>query len=132
MQSGRPKAFGGPVLACVATACLAAMPVSANLVFNNTFGSSITSLGNAAAIENTILNAEATYMAVLADPITVNLDFEDMGGGLGMSSTSFFNISYLTYCNALKADAKTASDATANISLGACGATNPVNGAWDD
>jgi hypothetical protein len=89
----------------------------ASLIINPTFGPSITGDGNAAAIEGAINSAISAYEANFADPITVNITFNEMAGGLGQSSTSFFNISYASYLAALTADSKTADDATAILHL---------------
>src|SRR4051794_19517628 len=59
---------------------------SAGLVINATFDSTITSDPNAAAIETTINNAIAIIQSQLSDPITVNITFKKIPGGLGQSS----------------------------------------------
>jgi hypothetical protein len=122
----------GRVVACFAAACTVVIPAHASFMFNNTFDSSITGLSNAGAVETAIMNAEMIYTTTFIDPITVNLTFSNMSGGLGMSNTSFENVDYSTFCSALKTDGNSANDASANASLGSCGspgtATNPVNG----
>ena len=100
--------------------------VTTALGINAIFDSSITSDANAAAIQNTINTAIATYQSTFTDPITVTIRFLK-GGGLGSSSTYYQNLSYGTYLAALKTDAKSADDATANSNLPSV-ATNPVNG----
>jgi hypothetical protein len=113
--------------ALIVLAVLAASPAYATLLFNVTYGSSLNSLSNAAAIKTTISNVLGIYSADFSDNITVAIQFDDMGSGLGQSSTFFGNLSYPVLCVALKAGGTTANDTTANASIPACGATNPVN-----
>src|SRR5215813_6182549 len=96
----------------VLTALGVAAPASANLVIIPTFGSSITSDPNAATIENTINAAIAQYEAIFADPITVNITFQE-GLGLGSSITQIVQVPYASFRTALIADQTTANDATA-------------------
>jgi hypothetical protein len=56
------------------------------LTINPTFDSSITSLGNASAIEATINRTIAAYEAIITDNVTVNITFKNMSTGLGMSN----------------------------------------------
>ena len=107
---------------------MAAGPAHAGFVITPTFGSSITSDPNAAAIEGAINSAISFYESAFTDPITVTIQFNSMTSGLGQSTTGFYNISYATYLAALKADSTSANDALAN-SLLANSLTNPVNGA---
>src|SRR5882762_8175242 len=88
------------------------LPARANLIISPTFAANITSDSNAAAIEGTINAAIAVYESNFTDPITVHITFQE-GGGLGSSSTSFFNIPYTQYLAQLTLDAKTSDDATA-------------------
>jgi hypothetical protein len=111
---------------CIITLLLVA-PAWANLVITPTFDSSITSDPNKTAIENTINTAIAIFESDFADPITVNIKFQEMSSGLGSSSTFFGTVSYASYLAALTADAKTTDDLTAIAHLGA-GPNNPVNG----
>jgi hypothetical protein len=97
---------------CVIALMLGA-PAWANMVITPTFDSSITGDANHVAIEATINAAIAIYQNVFTDPITVNITFQEMSGGLGMSSTPFFIMSYATYLADLTADTKTGDDATA-------------------
>jgi hypothetical protein len=97
---------------CIVTLMLGA-PAWANMVIVPTFAPNIMSDPNAAAIENTINAAIAIYQADFADPITVNITFQEMSTGLGMSNTFFGTVSYATYLAQLTADAKTSDDATA-------------------
>jgi hypothetical protein len=101
--------------------------VSAGLIINATFDTTITSDPNAAAIEAAINTAIANTQAMFSDPITVNITFSKMTSGLGQSVTFFGNLPYSSFLAALKADAKTANDATA-IALLPNVSTNPVNG----
>jgi hypothetical protein len=102
-------------------------PLSANLVIVPTFDSSITGDPNAAAIEGVINGAISDYEARFTDPITVAIQFHEMGSGLGESSTFFQTISYNSFITALHADATTANDAIALSHLPIT-STNPVNG----
>jgi len=106
---------------------LAAGQPAFSLVITPTFDSSITNDLNAATIEGVINTAIGTYQSNFSDPITVAIKFQE-GGGLGGSSTFFANVSYSTYLAALKADATTGNDVTANALL-PNNTTNPVNGA---
>ena len=100
--------------------------VSAGLIIVPTFDVSITSDPNAVAIEAAINTAIDNIQSQFSDPITVSITFKE-GGGLGSSSTPFFNLSYATFLAALKGDAKTADDAAAMALLPSV-AGNPVNG----
>jgi len=102
-------------LAAIGVAAIS--PAYASLSFDVTYGNSITSLSNAAAIETLITNTLAIYSADFKDPITVALDFE-YGGGLGSSSyVEYTNIPYATYRAALAADATSPDDTTAVSNL---------------
>ena len=103
-------------------------PTVSALTITPVFDSSITSDPNSAAIVGAINAAIADIQSRYMDPIGATINFATMGSGLGMSSTYYCNYSYATYLAALKADAKTASDAVAN-SLLPSSSTNPVNGA---
>jgi hypothetical protein len=115
------------VTAVAVALTLSAAPARAGLVIVPTFGASITSDPNAAAIEGVINNAIAVYGAKFSDPITVQIQFNEMSSGLGSSTTGFYNVSYATYLAALTADATSANDATALAHLPA-GPNNPVTG----
>jgi hypothetical protein len=92
-----------------------------------TFDSTINNDANSAAIQSAINQAVAIYQAKFSDPITVNILFRysntDVNGSplgsnsLAQSNFVIYNISWNTYINALKADAKTANDTTANATL---------------
>jgi hypothetical protein len=102
-------------------------PAYANLIINPIFDGTITSDANATTIEATINAAIHVYEVSFTDPITVNIRFEEMGTGLGASSTYYDTISYSTYLSRLTADRTTAADAAAVLSLPA-GPNNPVDG----
>src|SRR2546430_280656 len=91
-------------------------PAWANMVIVPTFASNILSDANTATIQATINAAIAVYENNFTDPITVHITFQE-GGGLGASSTSFFNISNAAYLSAITLDTKTSDDATALLHL---------------
>jgi hypothetical protein len=100
---------------------------NSGLVINATFDSSITTNANSAAIQSMINQAIAIYQSTFADPATVSILFRysttqpngnPMGAGsLAQSNYVVYTVPWNTYINALKADAKTANDTTANASL---------------
>lgn len=103
-------------------------PAKANIVFTPTFDSSITSDPNAAGIIGTINQAIGFYEANITTPITVNITFQEMGSGLGQSSTFFGTIGYSQYLSALQAHSSgDAADIAALATLPA-GPNNPVDG----
>ena len=99
----------------------------AGLIINPTFDASITNNANAAAIQAMINNAVAVFQAQFSDPITVSILFRYAttapdgtplsSGTLAQSGYEIYMIPWNNYIQALKADAKTANDATANASL---------------
>jgi hypothetical protein len=117
----------------VAAALLAAAFLSsgtqarAGLTITASFGNSITSDPNAAAIENVINQAIQVYQTKFTDNINVAIEFRSMTSGLGSSFFGFYNVNYATYRNALLADASSADDATALAHLPG-GPNNPVTG----
>jgi hypothetical protein len=96
---------------------------TAGLIINPTWDSTITSDPNAAAIMNTIL----VYETKFSDPVTVNITFAEMGGGIGMSSTFYGTIPYSTFYNALVGDSKTTNDVTALAHIPLNGGIDPVD-----
>jgi len=102
-------------------------PPAHAFVIDASFDSSITSDPNAVTIESTINEAIQIYQADFADPITVNITFQEMSTGLGMSNTFYTSVNYSDYLNALSSHATTANDAIALAHLTA-GPNNPVNG----
>jgi len=91
-----------------------------------TFDSSITSDPNAAAIMVTIQSAIAVYELTFADPIIVNITFDEISSGLGQSLSTFTTIRYSNYLADLSTDATSADDFTALANLPAV-TYNPVN-----
>jgi hypothetical protein len=97
------------------------------LVINPTFDSSITNSPSSAAIQATINQAVAAYRSLYTDPVTVSILFryattEANGNALpaGVIARSNFVIysnAWNSYINALKADAKSSNDTSANASL---------------
>ena len=81
-------------------------------VINPTFASSITSDPNSAAIISSINRVLAAYQNSFSDNVTVNLTFQE-GGGLGSSTTFFYQVPYSTYRTQLTSHATTADDSTA-------------------
>ena len=106
----------------------AAGPASANIVITPIFDTTITSSGNSAAIEAGINNAIAEVESKILNPITVTIDFQNMGSGLGQSSTWFNQMTYSQYRSDLAThQTLSANDNTALASLPNT-STNPVNG----
>ena len=107
MLKGLASTFRSPkFLTVAALACVVAFratPASA-LIITPTFGSSITGLGNAAAVEATINSAIANFESIFTDPITVKITFNGMSSGLGQSSTAFGSVTTAQYMAALIAD----------------------------
>jgi hypothetical protein len=98
------------------------------MVIVPTFDSSITGDPNAAFIQATINQAINFYQTNISTPVTVNITFQEMGSGLGQSSTFFSTITYNQYLAALQAHSSgDAVDTSALASLPA-GPPNPVNG----
>ena len=98
------------------------------LTIQPTFDSSITGNANAAAIQATINRAIAIYESLFSDPITIQIRFRyattgpdgsPLSHGLVSQSdtTIYTGISWNTYISALRADARTSNDNTANASL---------------
>jgi hypothetical protein len=104
----------------------AAWPARANLMIVPNYLPSITNDSNVATIENTIDSAIADYAALISDPITVNIDFQE-GGGLGSSSTAITQVSYTTYRALLVLHATSSNDSTALASL-PVQSNSPVDG----
>src|SRR6266446_5622297 len=100
---------------------------TSGLVINPTFDSSILNNPNSAAIQSAINRAIAIYQSLFSDPITISILFrysntEPDGhpfrsGFLSVSDFVIYSIPWNTCINALRADAKTANDTTANASL---------------
>jgi hypothetical protein len=111
-------------------------PAYAGLILTPTFDASITGDANAAAIEGMIGQAIGIYQGLFSDPITVQILFRysatqpngtPMGANnLARSNFVFYFEPWNTYVNALKADATTANDATANANLPASPLTTTI------
>lgn len=113
-----------------AVACLllsVSLVRAGGLVITPTFDSTITTDPNAATIENSINAAIQYYERQFGDPITVTILFQEMGSGLGQSSTYYSTMTYSDYFTALTADATTTNDAIALAHLPG-GPNNPVDG----
>jgi hypothetical protein len=97
------------------------------LTIHATFDSSITNNSNAAAIEAMINRAIAFYESLFSDPITAEIRFRYASTGpdgtplpQGTVSQSYYVIytmSWSAFIDALRADASTGNDDTANASL---------------
>jgi hypothetical protein len=132
----RPSFRGSGVLAGVIAVVLLGRgaPAYADPGLNiiPTFDSSITGNANHAAIEGTINSAiayyESTFTTKTAAPISVTILFQDMGGGLGQSTTGYYISTYTDYLAALTlASSGDSTDKTALAGLPP-GPFNPVNG----
>jgi hypothetical protein len=107
---------------------------STGLTINPTFDSSILNDPNAAAIEAMINRAISIYESLFSDPIIVQIAFrwtttaDPCGpiGGLAQSCTAIYDEPWNTYINALRADAQTSNDTTANASLPSSPLSNNV------
>jgi len=86
---------------------------TAGLVINPTFDSTILSDPNSATIQATINMVIAEYEAAFSDPITVNVTFQEMSGGLSSSSWNYYYIPYTQLRSDLAAGASTSNDVTA-------------------
>jgi len=101
-------------------------PPSAGLIIIPVWDNTILNDPNAAAIENTINAAIQVYRSKFSDPVTVQITFAEMSGGLGASSTFIGPLSYSSYYNAMVADSKTTNDVIALAHLPG-GSTNPAD-----
>ncbi len=116
----------------LATAALAGLTVfspvvTAGLVINPTFDSTITSDPNAATIEATINTAIAHYATLFSDNLTVNIVFQETGTGLASSSSFLTSVSYSNFRTALVNDSTTSNDSTALANL-PVQSTSPADG----
>jgi phosphodiesterase/alkaline phosphatase D-like protein len=102
------------------------LTTAAGLVITPTFDSSITGSSNSAAIQSVINQAIAKYQSQFKDAITVSILFRYartapngtlLSSGVSRSDFPIYFIAWSTFITALKADAKTANDTTANASL---------------
>jgi hypothetical protein len=101
---------------------------STGLTIHPTFDSSITGNPNSAAIQAMINRAIAIYESLFSDPITIEIRFRYAStapdgsplpqGLVSQSDTVLYTgITWNTYISALRADARTSNDNTANASL---------------
>ena len=100
---------------------------TAGLTIHATFGNSITSHPNAAAIQAMINRAISIYESLFRDPITVQILFRYTttlpngtpfpAGDISRSDWVYYTVPWKPYINALRADAKTNNDILANASL---------------
>jgi len=102
---------------------------SANIIITPIFDSTITNdTTNKTAIETGINNAIAEVESKILNPISVTITFQEMGTGLGQSSTFINSLSYSQYrTDLINNQTKSANDITAIATLPATTA-NPVNG----
>lgn len=110
-----------------ATVSLTINPPPNGLVIIPVWDSTILNDPNVVSITNTINNAIQVYETKYRDPITVTIKFQEMGSGLGQSSTFFGTTPYQTFYNALVADSKTTNDTVALPNVPG-GTVNPVDG----
>jgi len=101
------------------------------LVIDGTFGSSITSLPDAAAVEAGIDQAISQLEAAIANPITVNIVFEDMSTGLGMSDTYYNSLPYSQYLTDLKNNQTLSNEDKIALTNLPSQTDNPANGNAD-
>ncbi len=97
------------------------------LTIQPTFDSSITGNSNSAAIQAMINRAIAFYESLFSDPITVQIRFRYATtapdgsplppGTVSRSDILLYTLPWSTFINALRADARTSNDDTANASL---------------
>jgi hypothetical protein len=92
-----------------------------------TFASSIANDPQAGNIEATINAAIAVYQNNFSNSITIAITFQEMGSGLGLSSTYYSSYSYASYRSALLSHSTTADDAIALAHIPNT-PNNPVNG----
>jgi len=97
------------------------------LTIHPTFDSSITGNPNSAAIQAMINRAIAIYESLFSDPVTIQIRFRYATTGpdgsplpqglVSQSDTGLYILAWNTYISALRADARTSNDNTANASL---------------
>lgn len=121
----RPYGQMGPGGYSMTTA--ATTEATTGLIIHATFDSSITGNPNSVAIQASINHVISIYESLFSDPITVEIRFryattEPNGdpmpaGRLAQSNFAIYTIPWNTFINALRADARTGNDNTANASL---------------
>jgi hypothetical protein len=104
----------GACCALVLTALSA--PAHAGLLIVPSYDSTVTSRGDAASIETAFAYAAQQYSNLFSDNITlhINVVASSQAGLLGQSNYSLSGFSYSEVRSAMLADAKTASDSSAN------------------
>jgi hypothetical protein len=126
-QSRRFIGFASSSIIAVGTQAYA----SSNLTVVSVYDTSITSLPNAAAIENSIgaditrLESQVTTVA----PVTVKIDFENSNSGLGSSLVPQIDLNYSTYLTDLEANPNKSATQIAAIATMPTGPNTGINGA---
>jgi len=92
------------------------------LVIQATFNANVDAVSQAV-----INNVIAFYENTFTNPITVNIEFYNMSGGLGTSVSPIYPVSYTSYRSAVMNNGASADDATAFATLPA-GPGNTLNG----
>jgi Chitobiase/beta-hexosaminidase C-terminal domain/Fibronectin type III domain len=123
----RVRAYNGTGTSNNSQVMTAATNSGTGLVINATFDSSITTNPDVVAIEAMINQAIATYESLFSDPITVSILFRysstapdgtPLGtGALAQSNFVIYVVPWSDFITALKSDAITSNDASANASL---------------
>lgn len=128
---GRSYRLHAGIFAVVVT-LFTATPASAQLVINPTFDSTFnSSFGtNAAAAQAAWIAAANTFTSNFSDPITVNITVKAVSGTSVFGQSSYFlnSFTYTNLRNAVVADAKSASDATAIGAGGSMVTSDPAPG----
>jgi hypothetical protein len=124
--SERPLRLGLAPALVVGLGMALAWPKPAEaLTINATFGTN--DGGVSAAAQAVVNSAVAFYDATFTNPITVNIQFNNMATGLGSSNFFLYGTGYSTYRADLVANATSANDATALAHL-----PNTVNNPVDN
>jgi len=123
----RVRAYNGMGTGANSNVMSATTATTSGLVISPTFDSSILNSPNSAAIQSVINQAIAIFQSLFADPITVSIRFRysstdaeghTLGSGtLSLSEFPVYPIDWNTYISALRADARSSNDNTANASL---------------
>ena len=100
----------------------------ANLNIVPTFDSTITGDSNASIIEASINSAISNVEGYIADPVTVNITFAEMSGGLGRSLTYVSPQSYSSYLSALQNNQTLSADDNSALATLPAGPNDPVIG----
>jgi phosphodiesterase/alkaline phosphatase D-like protein len=131
----RPYAGTGP--GGYSEAMTATTVPTTGLIIHATFDSSITGNPNAAAIEAMINRAIGIYESLFSDPITIQIRFRYSTtapdgtplppGTAAESEYVYYGIPWSTFINALRADATTSNDHTADASLPGTALSSNIN-----